>query len=90
MLPDHIPSLVGFELVGASDEKTYGRCLSLGAYSGWVDVIGNCIFLMKGSADPSFDKLIICAILFLPFYGIGWLIRYIFSGRTDLWINPTR
>ena len=51
---------------------------------------GIAFFLMKGSADPSFDKLIICAILFLPFYGIGWLIRYIFSGRTDLWINPTR
>ncbi len=51
---------------------------------------GIAFFLMKGSADPASDKLIICAILFLPFYGVGWLIRYIFSGRTDLWVNPTR
>lgn len=53
--------------------------------------IASLIFLMmSNNADSTFDKLSFCGIIFSPFFGVGWLIRYVFTGRTDLWINPTR
>jgi len=47
------------------------------------------LFLMLGGNDTVLEKLTVCSLIFLPFFGIGWLIRYIFTGRTDLWLSPT-
>ena len=47
------------------------------------------MFFMIGGDDTVLEKLKFCSIIFLPFFGIGWLVRYIFTGRIDLRLSPT-
>lgn len=40
--------------------------------------------------DSILETISRCALLFFPFFCIGWLIRYVFTGRTDVTLTPTR
>jgi hypothetical protein len=53
-------------------------------------IFGPLPFWGMGLDTPVLERLFFCFLTFVTLFAIGWLIRYVFTGRMDIQPSPTK